>query len=514
MSTPQNTLMSFVAIDSLSKGHRPSLLLRSLGFACSLFLLFQSLLRQHHFQYASNALQHVLFGVAYICIITIYFVWLIYELPKQENNTEGASIYRTIFKSSPFLLLAFIYYPTTSDIYSYLHSGLMLLHGINPYLTTLGAFTSPISPYLEWKQQTSPYGPVSQLFFAIAAAYTIFGLTIAVYTFKLFCVLFHLLSVVLIWTLARRSTRRHLITIAYLVNPFLLFEYIAQAHVDVIMNFIVVLSIFLIVRARFLLSSLTILFGALCKTLPIIWLPLLWLYFLHNKMWKSLALSSCCVVCVIKLLLISALPTYAAWISLLNPATTEWQSAGSLHQLLDTSLYYASGLLPTAASGAKSYRISVPFKMFTYGAYAAYYLWLCARRLECSCWDRRQLILDMAWSTFFLFLFATPWYQPWYAALFVSFTAILLAVGHDDASVFFGIVASVYCLCSASYYVFLFPNAPIIASAATSLITVVPAFVVLLIGKDRIAKTFAPVLHPLYTNTSATRNSGYSITSQ
>jgi alpha-1,6-mannosyltransferase len=357
----------------------------------------------------------------------------------------------------------------------------MALNGFNPYVTRPGSFNSPFSSYLAW-YQTSTYGPFSQIFFVLAAIFSGFGPTAAIYVFKLFCLLFHVLSASLISELAKQSIHRRVITLAYLTNPILLFEYIKQAHVDAILNFTVVLAIFWIVRKRFVLSNSALLLGVLCKTLPIIWMPLLWVHLFGRRLWTPLAWCFLSSICTFLLLAVTVLPTLTAWISLLNPGVA-WQSAGSIHNLLDSALYYSADFLPASIS-EKSYRVGIPFKAFTYGAYVVFFAWLSARHLR-KHRDEAQLILDMGWSALVLFLLATPWYQPWYAAIFVSFTAALAVTHRNTEAMLFGIVASTFCLSSISYYLFAFPNAPLIFLAMVSLCTVIPTLFILLLSWRR-----------------------------
>jgi alpha-1,6-mannosyltransferase len=134
--------------------------------------------------------------------------------------------------TSIFLAIAWIAYPVSSDIYLYLQYGLMGLNKVNPYLISSGNFASELSPFIFW-DQTSTYGPISQLFFMAAAFFLSFNTILGIYIFKLICLLAHLLNSYLIWRQLKLSPHQQIITITYLINPLLLFEQATEAHIDV-----------------------------------------------------------------------------------------------------------------------------------------------------------------------------------------------------------------------------------------------------------------------------------------
>ena len=111
----------------------------------------------------------------------------------------------------------------------------MSLHGINPFLNTTSLLVSELTPFIHWDQASS-YGPISQLFFMLAALVVPISPAAGVYLFKIFCVLLHIINAYLIWHYLKDFQNRSQITTAYLVNPFLLSEHVVNAHVDVIVS--------------------------------------------------------------------------------------------------------------------------------------------------------------------------------------------------------------------------------------------------------------------------------------
>src|SRR5437868_3439684 len=138
-------------------------------------------------------------GLVYLGLSLIYIAWLIRVLVHpSDSNTRFAGV---LGHAAPFLVAAFISFPLGSDIYLYMHTGLMTLSGINPYLVPLGEFTSIFAPLIDWPDGTSPYGPVSQLAFALSAPLVTVHPIVAIYAFKAMCLGVHILNACLIGSL-------------------------------------------------------------------------------------------------------------------------------------------------------------------------------------------------------------------------------------------------------------------------------------------------------------------------
>jgi alpha-1,6-mannosyltransferase len=465
-----------------------------------------------------SPLQYLRMGAAYICLNMLYVLWLWRQFkPKTQaqfkafrNSIEPLSIpieqplplsFRQLLqRSSPFLLLAILFYPTTTDLYAYLHSGTILLEGANPYLVAAKDYTSIFSPYLVWGQ-TSTYGPVSQIFFVISAFVSRFDFLSGIYLFKIFCVLFHVASAYAIWRQLRSHSSRSLWTAAYLLCPPLIFELIAQAHVDVFLCATLVALIFCLRQRRFLLSTALLWIGFLTKTLPVLWMPFLAAWLVRQREWKVLGWAIALSMTVISVLTLTLFPNLQAWRSLFNPGVN-WQTAGSLHNILAVAIHYIQIPFPTALFGAKSYRIVMGFRWLSTLGFLIYYSWLLGciafapqpnrllpsgwfttiRRCFFSRWigsemqfNEMQLIAIMGWSLLILFLFAMPWYKPWYATSLVPF--VILLRGRSTQS--FRLIAGLFCFTSTVYHLLAIPNAPEVMFGLVSAITVLPAIALL-----------------------------------
>jgi len=412
-------------------------------------------------------------GVEYTALIVIYGIWLFRS--KDDNQNQKTTFIQLCKPISIFLLLAFIAFPITSDVYQYLHYGLMSLNGVNPYLNPANSFTSNLSPLLAWGQ-SSTYALVSQSLFMISAAFVPISILLGVYVFKLFCLLIYLLGGSLIWNHFKSSQYRSWLTTAYLINPLLLFELVANAHVDVLICTALIAAIILLKTQRYVATGAVLWAGFLSKTVPVIWFPLVFFCLVRDRRWRSISYIILMSSIILIGLWLIAFPTPRAWISIFNSGTT-YQTAGSLHNILDLLITNYQPFI-TALTPRVALIMLFGFRVLTYLAFILFYGKKCLNILFKSNYSIAHLIQDMGWVTLFLFLFATPWYQPWYACILVPFIIFVEAPS-------FSVVASVYCLCSTfSYYSLAYTSEQNLL-LGVSLITVTPA-IVLLINRNRV----------------------------
>ncbi|HEY9636854.1 MAG TPA: hypothetical protein V6D14_25870 [Coleofasciculaceae cyanobacterium] len=424
---------------------------------------------------------YIRIGVEYLLLNIIYLVWLV----QNKRRSQYSNFLNILKVSSIFILIAFISYPISTDIYLYLHYGLMDLNGINPFVNTAASFNSQLSPLLAWFQ-TSTYGPASQLLFAISAYFTSVSINFGVYIFKLFCMIGHIVNGYLIWRQLKSSQHQTNLTIAYLLNPLILFEQVTNAHLDVFICTSLILLIICIEQRRYVLSVSATLVGFLTKTIPIIWLPLLFMFLVRQKQWKSLTIVTILFLAIVCTLSITVFPTSKAWMSILNSGVE--LTAGSLHNIVASIVKNIEQLLQNSTNN--SYRITKittsGFKILTYLVFVIYYVCTLFKIYFRQRYSTTNLILDIGWTTLVLFLFATPWYQPWYCSILLPIVALYAS------SSFFVLTTLTFCISSTSYYLLIYPNAPGPFFVLVSIITVLPTILVLLLR----TKLLQAIAHP------------------
>ncbi|MEG4104595.1 hypothetical protein [Microcoleus sp. S13_C5] len=410
------------------------------------------------------SLIRVLINGSYLIATVTYIIWL---TKKQQTSYSFLDICKYAI---PFLALALIAYPQSSDIYLYLHYGTMSLHKINPYLNSSDSFVSNLSPFLHWRQ-TSTYGPVSLFFFALSALGVPISPLLAVYIFKIICVLVHTLNAYLIWRLLTNYEHRNFITMAYLVNPMLLNEQIANAHLDVLVANTLIVLIGCIYYQRYVFAILAILVGFLIKTLPIIWFPLVFAFLCKQRRWRDLAASVLLSLLIIAVITYTFMPTVSAWRSVLNPATSG-ATARSFHQALNLFMNF----LPNVSVETRENILSF-LKYFAYLSWIVYYAGTLIKSLFRQKDSEINLVSDIGWTTLTLFLFATPWLMPWYPSILLPIAALSINSSHFVlTSLTFSLSPSI--ILGAG-------SGTTVISLATSLVSVVPATALVIFGRKK-----------------------------
>jgi alpha-1,6-mannosyltransferase len=357
------------------------------------------------------SLIRLLINGSYLIATVTYIIWL-----TQKKSTTSS--FRDICKYAiPFLAIALIAYPQSNDIYMYLHYGAMSLNKINPYLNFPNTFVSNVSPFLHWLQ-TSTYGPVSLFFFSVSALALPISPLLGVYIFKIICVLVHTLNAYLIWRLLTNSETGNFITMAYLINPTLLNEQITNAHLDVLVANTLIVLIGCLYYRRYIFAVLAIWVGFLIKTLPIIWMPLVFAFLCKQRRWRDLAASVLLSLLIIAVITSTFLPTVSAWRSLSNPGVSG-ATARSFHHLINVCLSFFPSVTFETSQSVISF-----LKQLTYLSWIAFYAWTLIKSYFRRNDSEINLVSDIGWTTLTLFLFATPWLMPWYPSILLPIAAL------------------------------------------------------------------------------------------
>ncbi len=371
-----------------------------------------------------DPVSQIAIGGSYLGLAIVYLVWFLTR-DRRPPTLRFSSILK---KTAVFWVIALIAYPLGNDVYLYLHSGLMNLSGVNPFITRAALFVSELSPFVDWGQ-TSTYGPISQFLFTIAAAILSIHPILAIYSFKVFCLVLHLFNGYVIWRLLPRDEsdarfNRDQIAIAYLVNPLLLMEQVGSAHIDVLVSTSAIVLMASLAKRRYWGSFIALWGGFLSKTIPLIWVPLVTLFLIRQRQWKLLLDTTLASLGLILVLSASELPGFNAWGSLLNPGVVG-QFQSSLPTIGRFGLDLVRILIPGSIGMSQQQTILLIFTRLTLLGFAGFYgvtLWRSYRQLHYSPSD---LVEDMGWVTLVLLLFATPWLMPWYASIGLTIAALI-----------------------------------------------------------------------------------------
>lgn len=381
-------------------------------------------------------------GASYLALSILYLFWLANLLSSAWVHTTW-SFRQILLHTSAFWLLAFVAYPLGNDTYLYVHSGLMNLNGANPYLIRAAAFSTELSPYVDWGQ-TSTYGAISQALFTFSAVFVTISPIVALYTFKLICLLLHLFNSYLIWRWLPVSERGR-ITIAYLLHPLLLMEQVSSAHVDILVSTSLVLFAVSYTKDRIWMAFIALWGGFLSKTLPIIWAPWFAIALLRQGRWKRLLGMIVISGGIVAGLGFTVLPDLAAWQSILNPGVAgQYQSSlmGIAKFILDVFAIFN----PERLSFVEQRAILTTLANVTLVGFLGFYAWQ-LHHSDKRWNDTPQMLLeDMGWTTMVLMLFATAWLMPWYCSILITFAALI------PKARLFGLTTLAFALSSSAQY--------------------------------------------------------------
>jgi alpha-1,6-mannosyltransferase len=175
----------------------------------------------------------------------------------------------------------------SEDVYRYIWDARVASLGIDPYRYAPEApelekiRDDRIYPMINSKPYITAYPPVSQILFRFI--YWIFGANIT--SMKAVFSLFEFLAVLIAWRVLALLGRGNQSIILMAWHPFFIFEFSHSGHSDSAAMFLILLSIYLLVRGRNSLAWVGYAGAALSKLHPALWFPL----FVRRTGWKPMA---------------------------------------------------------------------------------------------------------------------------------------------------------------------------------------------------------------------------------
>jgi alpha-1,6-mannosyltransferase len=286
-----------------------------------------------------------------------------------------------------------------NDVFRYLWDGRVAAAGVNPFAY------APASDHLAWlrtgyfSQIGYPdigtiYPPFAQMLFLCAAEVHLATPAL----FKLALIPFDLGTAALVVKLLRRIGKPQTLVLVYLWSPLILKEVYNSAHIDIVMAFFVMLSIYLAVIKKPILAGIGGAFSVMAKGASTALLPLIagrrWLAF------SSAAVVTCAAV---------SLPYLAAGRSIFGGASAYahyWRFNDGAYHLLQS-------ILPT------------PYAKLAAGLILLAYLLYCARNNDSSA----DGILIACRNVTMAMLLLMPVVDPWYLCLLVPFLCFGSSLG-------------------------------------------------------------------------------------
>lgn len=219
--------------------------------------------------YFNRPLSTIIYIILLVFLSVSYFAIL-----KKYKDFSKKVIWRLIIVSS-FLLL-FSYPAFSHDIFNYMFDArIFTKYGLNPYSYKALDFSGDLwIRFMHWTHRSYPYGPV---WLILTIPFSFLGLQKFTLTLLLFKLLFlgaYLLNCYLIYQIVEKLDRQKaLFSLSFFAfNPLILLETLASPHNDSLMLLFILLSVYLILKKKYIVSLLSMLVGVGIKFVS---LPLL-----------------------------------------------------------------------------------------------------------------------------------------------------------------------------------------------------------------------------------------------
>lgn len=244
------------------------------------------------------------FGVLFATFAALSLLMFLARKNLKELTPRTILLVGVLFRSS--LLLTF---PALSDdLFRFVWDGILLSNGENPFLhlpqtlinTPLASelgLDQKLFDSLNSKQYYTVYPPFSQAIYGLSAwlgGGTVYG---SMFWLRLFLLGAEIGTMFLMGKLLIHFNKSSLNLILYAWNPLVIIEVIANLHFEGLMLFLLLLSCWLAIRQKWLLSALAMGLSISTKLIPLMLLPMFFHYF-GWKRWLSWSVLAGVVACI------------------------------------------------------------------------------------------------------------------------------------------------------------------------------------------------------------------------
>ncbi len=343
---------------------------------------------------------------------------------------------------------------TSQDVFSYIiYARMAILYHLNPLSTSPQSIASdPLYAHLYWTNQPSAYGPMWTMITCILQwATDLFGtnnIAAMVLALRLLGLCSHLLSTLLVWSIAGRlqemrgvisQKMRMQATLAFAWNPLLLFEACVNAHNDTVLLPFLLLAIWLFVRQARLstphiyptcVGAALLLAAATCIKVNLVLLFPAFLLYLWRQPRRVQSISLLTFLYIASIVGLYALFWQnGAILSIvqINPGT--YRDINTVSEFLShfynsVAALFGAPLAADIGSPAESFTRMICLLIF-----AGLYCLCCwqALRRQTGLQTPTDMVRWMALAWLLYCAIGTPWFWPWYTAIFFALFALLEA---------------------------------------------------------------------------------------
>lgn len=284
----------------------------------NLFLFkFDSWVKFQRFFQNIGYFQRPLSAYIYIFVLILLFVSYIGILYLvRKNKIKEREVWKLILFSA--VLLVFSYNAFSYDLFNYIFDAKIITHyGQNPYLhKALDYQGDPMLNFMHWTHRTYPYGP-SWLALTVPLSFAGFNFFLpTILMFKSLMSISFVGTVYFINKLLKKVDSKNSLfgTVFFALNPLIIIEGLVSAHLDIVMAFFGVLSLYLLFTNKKALSFLSLIFSGGVKFATGFLLPVFLLGIFRKDKISFEKLSLLSVALMILTVVISAFRTnYQPW---------------------------------------------------------------------------------------------------------------------------------------------------------------------------------------------------------
>jgi len=221
--------------------------------------------------------------VGLLLLFSVIYIWIIKKEKEIFKNTKHVLIFISIISFVFMLILPYL----SSDIYYYIgDSWVLAKYGQNPYYTSVGELEEAgindeiLNNTGYWKNTTSVYGPLWNIFSSILVSLSFGNITVALFIFKIASYLIHVLNSYLIY----KITKSKKYMLIYGLNPLVLIEFLSNVHNDIYLVLFILLALYFLVRKKNIyLTVLSLALSVSIKYSTALLVPFILIYCFRDK---------------------------------------------------------------------------------------------------------------------------------------------------------------------------------------------------------------------------------------
>jgi len=180
------------------------------------------------------------------------------------------------------ILLLFSFPNLSDDIYRFLWDAQLVLDGQNPYLLLPDNIVTPenqaLYDQLNSPSYYSPYPPVAQIIYSIAAYVSDADLQIFSLVIKLFTLTAELVTIYYMVKLLDLLDLARTRVFIYALNPLIIIELMGNLHFESFMILFVMGTVYHLIKSNYTMSSVAFVLAIASKLLPLMFTPFLLAY--------------------------------------------------------------------------------------------------------------------------------------------------------------------------------------------------------------------------------------------